>query len=124
VEKLRPEQRKLWRKTYHQERDRGVEPSVAATRADDAVKAWEDRGAFDEDASETAYMSPSAGTFPGGIDMARDALARYGLLDDLAIAIPKEPQAFTLIAWTTRGHQLIEMALGNGFGAMLLAAQR
>jgi hypothetical protein len=56
VEKLRPEQRKLWRKTYHQERDRGVEPTVAATRADDAVTAWEERGAFDE--SDDARAAP------------------------------------------------------------------
>lgn len=46
--KLRPEQRKLWRKTFHQERDRGLHPGLAAQHADDAVTAWEERGAFDD----------------------------------------------------------------------------
>ena len=49
MEKLRTEQRKLWRKTFHQERDRGVVPDLAAKNADEAVRAWEERGAFDEE---------------------------------------------------------------------------
>jgi hypothetical protein len=56
VEKLRPEQRKLWRKTYHQERDRGEKPTVAADRANDAVNLWESAGAFDE--SEVGRTDP------------------------------------------------------------------
>jgi hypothetical protein len=56
VEKLRPEQRKLWRKTYHQERDRGETPKIASDRADDAVNAWEARGAFDEGDETTTVV--------------------------------------------------------------------
>lgn len=51
MEKLQPKQLKLWRKTYHQERDQGAAPAVAAQKADDAVKAWEERGAFDEESA-------------------------------------------------------------------------
>lgn len=59
--KLRPEQQKLWRKTFHQERDRGVEPRIAGERADEAVKVWDERGAFDENAHV-----PLAFTFDDG----------------------------------------------------------
>ncbi len=59
VEKLRPEQRKLWRKTYHQERDRCTAPKIAAERADDAVKEWEARGAFDEETDAASEQRPT-----------------------------------------------------------------
>jgi len=47
VSKLKPEQIKLYRRVFHQERDKGqsVESSHAEGLA--AVKAWEDSGAFD-----------------------------------------------------------------------------
>ncbi len=51
TEKLRPEQRKLWRRIYLTAFDDGANVNEAASCADRAVAHWEARGAFEADSS-------------------------------------------------------------------------
>jgi TPP-dependent trihydroxycyclohexane-1,2-dione (THcHDO) dehydratase len=48
IRQLRPEQKKLWRRIYLQEKERGSSAEIAAREADAVVTHWEARGAFDE----------------------------------------------------------------------------
>ncbi len=50
TEKLRPEQRKLWRRNYLTAFDDGANVNEAASCADRAVAHWEARGAFEAEA--------------------------------------------------------------------------
>ena len=49
--KLRPEQRKLWRRIYLTAFENGANANEAAYEADTAVQFWEERGAFEADSS-------------------------------------------------------------------------
>lgn len=59
TEKLKPEQRKIWRRIYLSAFEGGATNEQSATMADIAVKQWEDRGAFDDDPQDKANSPPS-----------------------------------------------------------------
>ena len=49
ADKLRPNQKKLWRRIYLEMFDGGSTVDDAAIAADFAVRQWEERGAFDDE---------------------------------------------------------------------------
>lgn len=57
TEKLRPEQRKLWRRIYLTAFDGGANAKDAAYEADLAISQWDKRGAFEAD----PLVAPSDG---------------------------------------------------------------
>jgi hypothetical protein len=85
VSKLKPEQIKLYRRVFHQERDKGqsVESSNAEGLA--AVKAWDESGAFDAPVDITAssaweiVASTLRDKFPDAFDAAHEALTRHNV---------------------------------------------
>jgi hypothetical protein len=122
-EKLRPEQRKIWRRIYLTAFDAGSTPRESERMADEAIEQWEKRGAFDEEANPSPpkhhIAPPLCGVFPGD---ERDAFLRLKdkrLSDDVAVAIHENEDSFALIAMSPRGDWLVRFALANGFSAML-----
>lgn len=57
--KLRPEQRKLWRRIYLTAFENGANANEAAYEADTAVQFWDERGAFEVEVAPNASTSPT-----------------------------------------------------------------
>lgn len=121
--KLRPEQRKLWRRIYLTAFDDGASVDEATLCVDRTVAQWEERGAFDDatDSTQQVFVAPFAVTCPGDALHARNVLHRHLLHDDIAVAFGRvgDGVGFTLIAMSERGKHLCAIALNESFRAML-----
>lgn len=121
-EKLRPEQRKLWRRINLTSFDTGstVEESVA--NADNMVAQWEERGAFEAEPVVTSTFNPPYGVaFPGDIVSAESSLRATGIDVQNVIAISPlyQRDGFMLIPFTEEGKRLVDFAGQHTFAEMI-----
>ncbi len=120
--KLRPEQRKLWRRIYLTAFENGANANEAAYEADTAVQFWDERGAFEvELVASSAFNPPYGMAFPGDIKQALAELRSCGVdvEHSIAIAFLEQHNGFTLIPWTEDGKRLVDFAARNSFAEMI-----
>jgi len=120
--KLRPEQRKLWRRIYLTVIENGANAKEAVYEADSAVLQWEERGAFEvEPVASSTFNPPYGVAFPGDIRQALAELRACGVDAEhsIAIAFLERNEGFTLIPWSEDGKRLVDFAARNSFAEMI-----
>lgn len=100
--KLKPEQIKLYRRVFHQERDKGESVQWANEQGLAAVKAWDESGAFD---------APVESDVKADIDALKAAMVNVekALKPMLTVVAPNEPiapftVAVSLDGWCAQSH--------------------
>lgn len=124
--KLRPEQRKLWRRIYLTAYESGANVHESCGDADSSVDEWEKRGAFDDELSpiSAAFVPPFRGMFLGDMERTARRLSTVALCDHIQVAIGPDRDGYSLIALTEFGVALIRIALSDGIENMFGQVKR
>lgn len=88
--KLRPEQRKLWRRIYLEAFESGSTVQEASQMADTAVKQWEERGAFDVEPALSTSTTTTWDAFSGTMGRMLSEDRSIEQIAELRVAYPDE----------------------------------